>query len=274
MRKIVWVLFGLLIALVMGCGGGGGNGDNNPTVAAAVVIGGTPINSAPPAPTTSAGTPVISNLVLNPNTARVGDRLTFNLAFTDTGADVNTFGIQLNGENKYYSYNVSGVASGNLAFNLTVQDTIGNVQPGSYQIIVFIIDRPGNVSNYLTGTLTVQGSSPPTTTVDVTGTWRGTVSMNWSDGTSSTDNTTLNLTQAGTAVTGTFTNLDGTLNCTGSVSGSTFTLSMTLPCGGGNRTLTLSHNVSGSTMTATSASGSAYPNGIVNIVGYSGTLIK
>jgi hypothetical protein len=81
------------------------------------------------------------------------------LAFTDANADVTTFGIQFNGENKYYSYDVSGVASGNLAFNLTVQDTIGNVSPGVYQVSVFLIDRLGNVSNYLTGTLTVQGSS-------------------------------------------------------------------------------------------------------------------
>jgi hypothetical protein len=170
MKKIVCVMFCLLIAasFVMGCGG-----DDAPTVttptASAVVIGGTPINSAPPATTTKTGTPIISNLVLNPTTAKASDRITFSLAFTDTDANVNTFGIQFNGENKYYTYDVSSVASGNLAFNLTVQDTIGNVSPGSYQIVVFILDKLGNVSNYLTGTLTVQGSSP--TDANIVGTW-------------------------------------------------------------------------------------------------------
>lgn len=70
----------------------------------AVVIGGTPINSAPPATTTKVGTPVISNLVLNPTTAKASDRIAFSLAFTDTDANVITFGIQFNCENKYYTY--------------------------------------------------------------------------------------------------------------------------------------------------------------------------
>jgi hypothetical protein len=155
--------------------GGGSTPAASIPAANTVVIGGTPINTPPPATTTRTGTPVISNLVLNPTNANANDRITFSLSFTDANADVITFGIQFNGENKYYSYDVSGVASGNLAFNLTVQDTIGNVSPGVYQVSVFLIDRLGNVSNYLTATLTVQGSIP-TPTVNVIGTWSGTYS--------------------------------------------------------------------------------------------------
>jgi|GEM_PF-3151017 len=197
MKKTVLSCLLIAVGFVMGCGGGGDASTAATPAASAVVIGGTPVNNAPPATTTKTGTPVISNLTLNPNTAKAGDRITFSLAFTDANADVNTFGIQFNGENKYYAYDVSGVASGNMAFNLTVQDTIGNVSAGAYQVTVFLIDKLGNVSNYLTATLTVQGSSPPTPTTDISGYW----AAHFTSPDSPTEEVYLQFTQNGGSVT-------------------------------------------------------------------------
>jgi hypothetical protein len=111
-------------------------------------------------------------------------------------------------------------------------------------------------------------------TVNVAGTWKGTINFTWNNYAPTSDNPTINLNQTGTTVSGTFASSDGTLNVTGTVSGSTLTINLVMPSNGGN--LTLIHNVSGTTMTATSASGWATPGtgNVSNITGYSGTLIK
>jgi hypothetical protein len=116
----------------------------------------------------------------------------------------------------------------------------------------------------------------PTESFDVTGLWAGTVTLNWGDG-SSTNNTpmVLSLVQSGTSVSGILANADGNLNITGNISGNVFNMIATLPCSSGSTTLTLTHTVSGSGMTATSGAGGACPSGAnVSVTGYAGSLTK
>jgi hypothetical protein len=126
-----------------------------------------------------------------------------------------------------------------------------------------------------TFTITQEGTAPPPT-VDISGYWSGNITLNWSNGSSTSTAMSLLLSQSGNSVTGTVTTSDGTLNISnGIVNGNTFTFSIILPCTGGNQTLTLSHNVSGSTMTATNGTGNGCPSGnVVSLTGYSGTLTK
>jgi hypothetical protein len=114
------------------------------------------------------------------------------------------------------------------------------------------------------------------TNANVTGLWTGTVSMNWSDGSSSSNSPmVMSLVQSNTSVSGTTAGPDGNLNITGTLSGDVFKMIVTLPCSSGNTTLTLTHTVSGSDMTATSGTGGACPGSSnVSITGYSGRLAK
>ena len=247
MKKLFAVLAALFLLTIIACSSSSSDDNSSSgTHTTAVVVGGTPVNSAPPVTTTGTGTPVISNLVLNPNPAQAGDRLTFSIAFTDSGADVKTFGIQFNGENKYYAYDVSGVAAGNMAFNLTVQDTVGNVQTGSYQVVIFVIDALGNVSNYLTTTLVVQGSDNGSTTYSISGTVNGDI----------TSGVTITLSGASSASTNT--GSGGSYSFAG-LSNGTYTIAPTKtgytfsPI---NRSVTVSNaNITGQNFTATAAGG-------------------
>ncbi len=115
---------------------------------------------------------------------------------------------------------------------------------------------------------------PPTT--NVSGYWTGHMTFNWSNGTSSNSNMAYTLNQSGNTVTGTISDLQGGASISnGNVSGNTLTFDVVLNCKSGNKTLTLSHTISGSTLIATSASGVGCPQGSdVNIANYSGTLSK
>jgi hypothetical protein len=130
-----------------------------PQTESSPLIGGTPVDDNAPLPTDDDDAPIISNLTVTPDNAYPGDQIIIGLTFEDNDANVITFGIQFLSETTYYTYDVSSTTSGYEAFNLTVTDTVGDVPPGSYQIVAFLVDESGNVSNHLYATLTVNGTS-------------------------------------------------------------------------------------------------------------------
>ena len=128
-----------------------------PVAAGNVLIGGTFVSGNAPNPTSAGHTPKISNFQINPSSGPVNTVVTFKLRFDDTAGDVTTLGVVINGRTGYYTYNTENATTGQVSFNLSLSDTIGNIIPGSVSIQVFVKDAAGNISNYLNGTYIVSG---------------------------------------------------------------------------------------------------------------------
>jgi hypothetical protein len=111
------------------------------------------------------------------------------------------------------------------------------------------------------------------TPADVTGTWTGSLTITWADSSSATFDNIFVLSQSGSNVTGQWTTPDGTLSCTGSVVNTSLAINATIPCNGGSnpQTASFTFNISGSTLTATSASKLSCSQSVQSV---SGTLTK
>jgi hypothetical protein len=103
--------------------------------------------------------PHISDLSYSPNTGTVNQQLTIigQVVFTDVDADANRFAAEVRGPGLSASVpataatGVTGHTEGTLIFQLTILPPVA----GDYEFDIWMIDAQGNLSNRLTGAITV-----------------------------------------------------------------------------------------------------------------------
>jgi hypothetical protein len=103
--------------------------------------------------------PSIANLSYSPTSGTVGQTITITgtFSFTDREGDVDTFGGAVSGPGgtatlSPQSAGVSGLTEGTVQFALVIVAQAA----GTYQFQLWLVDKPGNRSNILAGSINVQ----------------------------------------------------------------------------------------------------------------------
>jgi hypothetical protein len=165
-----------------------------------------------PAPTPTAHTPSISNLLYSPNSA-IEDSgnvtVTATMQFSDSGADVQSFTLKIyNSSGNLLSTqsntlnNTSGLSSG----SITILGNFSTADNGNYTFSLSITDAAGNRSSELAGSFSIN-TAPPyyAQTLLLRGNWHFvyTIISVWTDDYSLTTMTDTTNSQGGYLITGT-----------------------------------------------------------------------